>query len=64
MIEKGAKDFNGAMANAALNGHKDIVELMIEKGANNFNNAMSFAAENGHKEIVELLKKAKSKFNR
>ena len=48
MLEKGADDFDKAMACAAINDHLNIVQLMLENGADNFEEAMAFAASNGH----------------
>ena len=63
MIEKGADDFNWAMARTANNGHLNIVELMLEKGADNYNETMETAARRGHLNIVELIRERRNPSN-
>jgi ankyrin repeat protein len=31
MMERGANDYNRAMASAAVNGYRDIVDMLMEK---------------------------------
>ena len=51
----GANQYNCAMAQAARNGHKNIVKLMLEKGADDYVQAMPNAAEGGHIDVVRIL---------
>ena len=53
--EKGARDFNTAMARAARSGHMEMVKYLIEKGARYFNGAMKEAVIGGHLDIVKLM---------
>ena len=56
MLEKGADDFNEAMAMAAFSGQVHIVRLMLDCGADDYNEAMETAASQGHLNIVELIR--------
>ena len=55
MLDRGANNFNWAMAYAARNGHLSIVQLMLDQGANDYNRAIFDTARNGHLSIVELI---------
>jgi len=50
----GVRDFNDAMANAALHGHKSIVRLCLQWGADEIDVAMEHAARGGHEHIIRL----------
>ena len=56
MLEKGADDFNDAMAMAAFSGQVHIVRLLLDHGATNYNQALDVAASAGHQSIVELIR--------
>ena len=45
------------MYNAAVGGHKDLVEFFISKGADNWNLGMQSAALGGHKDLIEFFQK-------
>ena len=55
MLEKGADDFNEAMAMAAISGQVHIVRLMLDCGADDFNETKQTAASQGHLNIVKLI---------
>ncbi len=46
--------YDYAMFDAAIGGHKNLVEFFIKKGANDWNWGMRGAAEGGHKDLVEF----------
>ena len=45
---------NWCLNQAALAGHKDLVQLFINKGANDWNRALSCATRGGHEDLVHL----------
>lgn len=54
-------ELDKALGQVAVNGHKEIVELLLKAGANvhaEDGQALIYAAENGHKDVVELLLRA------
>jgi ankyrin repeat protein len=55
LIDKGANDWNRALAKAAQGGHLPLVELFIDKGANDWNWALACAARGGHLPVAQLL---------
>ena len=55
MLNDGADNYNGAMANAAFGGFMDIVVHMIYLGATDFNWGLEMAAYGGHLDIVKLM---------
>lgn len=57
MKNRGANDFNKALANAAAGGHIIVAELLIDKGANDLNEALYIATRYGRIAMVQLLLK-------
>ena len=54
-LDKGAKDYNQAMAYAAEGGHLDIIKMMLDLGATDYDRAMASAARGGHLDIVKMM---------
>jgi ankyrin repeat protein len=50
-------DYNYALVCAAIDNHKDIMELLISEGANDYGGVMGNAARQGYKDIVEWMLK-------
>lgn len=55
MISLGANNWNLALLNACLGGHRDMVEVFIQMGAKNWNSGLSCALEGGHFEIADYM---------
>ncbi len=53
-LDAGAKNDN-ALEQAAIKGHKDVVEFLIARGADNSKMLLRLAAQNGHAEVLKSL---------
>jgi hypothetical protein len=56
-IQRGARDFNYAMAGAAYGGHLDVIEYFTYRGANEWGPCMLSAEDGGHTETMKFFQR-------
>jgi ankyrin repeat protein len=65
LVDKGAGNWNRALASAAFGGHLHLVQFFIDRRADDWDRALSHAAEGGHLHLMQfLIDKGASDWNR